>query len=149
MTVAGDRHWGVLVAAAGAKLLAVDRRASGAAETRSAPGLKSTQPDWLSALASQLLRLHAERSGDLLDGHITQVVAWSEWEQHVAVAVMPQLHVFVLAGPRHVFHGDSVACGVWCAPRATRSLRQALVAGPGAMQTRGPQLVRSVGVNQL
>src|SRR5262249_24968718 len=59
---------------------------------------KSTQPDWLSALANQLLRLHAERSGDLPDSQISQVVAWSEWEQLVPMTIMSQLWVFVLAG---------------------------------------------------
>jgi hypothetical protein len=62
------------------------------------PAQNQREP-WLSpALPNQLLRFHAERSGDLLDGHITQVVAWSEWEQHVAMPLMPQLQVFVLAG---------------------------------------------------
>ena len=50
------------------------------------------------ALANQLLRFHAERSGDLLDCHITQFVTWSEWEQHIAMTIVPKLQVFVLAG---------------------------------------------------
>ena len=55
-------------------------------------------PESSSALANQLLRMDAQRSGDLLDRHKTQVVAWSEREQHVAVPVVPQAQVFVLAG---------------------------------------------------
>ena len=55
-------------------------------------------PESSSALANQLLRMDAQRSGDLLDRYKTQVVAWSEREQHVAVPVVPQAQVFVLAG---------------------------------------------------
>jgi len=34
--------------------------------------------------------MDTQRSGDLLDRHKTQVVAWSEREKHVAVPVVPQ-----------------------------------------------------------
>jgi hypothetical protein len=52
-------------------------------------------------LANQLLRLHAERSGDLLDRHITQIVPGFEWEKHHAMLIVPKPQVFVLA--RHDF----------------------------------------------
>ena len=52
-------------------------------------------------MANQLLRLHAERSGDLLDRHITQIVPGFEWEKHHAMLIVPKPQVFVLA--RHDF----------------------------------------------
>ena len=45
----------------------------------------------------QFLRLYTECRRDLLYRHIAEVVAGSEWEQHVAVAGVSQLEVLVLA----------------------------------------------------
>jgi hypothetical protein len=81
------------------------------------PAQVKALPESSSALANQLLRLHAERSGDLLDRHITQVVAWSEREQHVAMAVVPKPQVFVLS--RHdlvavaLEKSSHLACANW------------------------------------